>query len=442
MINIQNNIGDNAHSDILTDDSRLKVIGLIIIVVTFVCFGGWAFLAPLGGAVLAPGVVVVKSHRKTVQHLEGGIINRLRVDEGDIVEAGQTLLELDDTLSSAELGIARSQYVSAQTEEARLLAERDGLNDIVYPVALSDSKEPRINKAMAVQNGIFLARLAALTGEKRVLEQQIDHLKSQILGMAELSKSKQILVDSFAVDIRDTEALIEDGFADNIRLREFQRSHAQNQGDIADLKSRVAGSKINIGETRLRILQLEKQRQEEVTTRLGEVRSLMFELEDRMAALSDKVRRVGIIAPVGGMVIDLAVHTEGGVVTAGQPLMDIVPVEENLIIEAQVMPLDIDRIKVGMEAEVRFSLFKTGVTPVLHGVVKTLSADRLINDKTDMAYYLAQVELTTQSWEDLSELELMPGMPAEVLITTAERTLFRYFSQPITDMLAQAFIEE
>ena len=442
MMSLTTQADTTADSELETDDTRVRYVGLLVILVTFVLFGGWASVAPLGGAALAPGVVVVKGHRKTVQHLEGGIVHRLLVHEGDIVKAGEVLLELDDTLSKAELDIVQGQFISAQALEARLLAERGGLAEVIYPAEWQNLEDERITEAVAGQNQIFLARTNTIAGEKQVLEQRIEQLQSQIAGMEELKKSKQSLVASYAAEIKDIAELLEDGFADNRRLREFERNHTQNKGDIADLVSRIAGLKITIGETQLTILQLEKELQEEVASKLGETQSVMFELEKKLEVLSDKARRVAVVAPVGGMVIDLAVHTEGGVIAAGGPIMDIVPLTETLVIEAQVSPLDIDRVEVGMEAEVRFSSFKRGETPVLTGVVAKLSADRLVNENTNDSYYLARVELTPESLEAMAAVELLPGMPAEVLIKNIDRTLFRYMAQPFTDMCARSFIEE
>ena len=425
------------------DDSRIRYSGLLVVLLTFVVFGGWSMIAPLGGAALAPGVVVVNSHRKTIQHLEGGIVRRLQVREGDVVNEGDVLLELDDTLSSAELGIVQGQFITARSVEARLIAERDGLGAVAYPEGWREShKDARIREAIAAQNQIFIARTNTKAGERQVLEQRIEQLKAQISGLEELRSSKRDLVDSYAEEIDDINDLLKDGFADNRRLREFERSHTQNLGDIADLGARIAGLKINIGETQLQILQLEKEFQEEVSTQLGEIRSKIFELEERIDVLSDKARRVAVVAPVSGMVINLAVHTEGGVIAAGSPVMDIVPLGENLVIEAQVSPLDIDRVNVGMEAEVRFSAFKRGKTPILIGEVVTLSADRLVNEQDGTPYYLARIELTEESAAAMAEIQLLPGMPAEVLIKTAERTLFRYIAQPFTDMFARSFTEE
>lgn len=442
MVSLTAQAGDEKTPELETDDKPIRYIGLLVIVVTFVFFGGWSLLAPLGGAALAPGVVMVKNHRKTVQHLEGGIVRKLLVRDGDVVAAGDVLIELDDTRSRAELDIVRGQYSLAKAMEARLIAERDGLAQVVYPDSLGDSTDKRTAEAIAVQNQIFLARTNAHTGEKKVLEQRIEQLRSQIEGLEQLKGARRNLAASYAAEIQDINELLEEGFADNRRLREFDRNHTQNLGDIADLESRIAGLKINIGETQLQIMQLEKEVQKEVAGQLGETQGLLSELTEKIYVLSDRLQRGAVVAPVGGMVLGLTAHTEGGVIAPGSPIMDIVPLTEELLIEAKVSPLDIDRVSVGMQAEVRFSAFKRGATPVLVGVVTALASDSLVSEDKTTSYYLARVELTPESLKDTANVQLVAGMPAEVLIKTADRTLFRYIAQPFSDMLARSFLEE
>jgi len=360
-----------------TDDGPIRRIGLIILLVTFVVFGLWAALAPLGGAALAPGVVVVQSHRKTVQHLEGGIVKRLLVREGDAVSRGDVLLELDDTQSAAEMSIVQGQFISARALEARLVAERDGQTAVTYDPAWQGSTDTHIKDTVRGQNQIFRARKDAHDGERAVLEQRVGQLHSQQVGLAQLKNSNQALVTSYEEEIVDLKELLEDGFADKRRLREFERSYARGLGDIADLSARIAAINIKVGETQLQALQIDKEFQHEVASALGDVQSTIFEVREKIQVLSDRVRRAQVLAPVDGMVVGLSVHTEGGVIAPGSPLLDIVPLKENLMVEAQVQPLDIDRVKLSMRAEVRFSAFARASTPVFEGEVLTLSADRL-----------------------------------------------------------------
>ncbi|OUS13831.1 hemolysin secretion protein D [Gammaproteobacteria bacterium 53_120_T64] len=427
------------------DDTRVRNIGLVILLITFVVFGLWAVLAPLGGAALAPGVVVVQSHRKTVQHLEGGIVKRLLVREGDTVSRGEVLLELDDTQSGAEMGIVNGQHIAARALEARLISERDGTVAVVYDKTWRGTQDVRIQEAVGGQNQIFLARKNAHDGERAVLEQRVGQLHSQAEGLTELKASKQTLMSSYQAEIDDLKELLQDGFADKRRLREFERSYAQSKGDIADLTARIAAINIKVGETQLQALQVDKEFQQEVASGLGDVQNAIFELREKTQVLSDRVRRAQVLAPVDGMVVGLSVHTEGGVITPGSAILDIVPHKESLMVEAQVQPLDIDRVKPGLRAEVRFSAFARADTPVFEGEILTLSADRLIDEATGMPYYLARITLTPESEKSLDQLEdihLIPGMPAEVLIKTGDRTLFKYLAQPFSNMFARSFIED
>jgi epimerase transport system membrane fusion protein len=428
-----------------TDDSGVRRAGLFIVLATFFVFGTWAFLAPIDGAALAPGVVVVQSHSKTVQHLEGGIVKHLAVREGDTVRRGDVLLKLDSTQSAGELGIVKGKSVTLQAEQARLLAERDGLSSVIYPEPWLSSANEQVIEAMQGQNQVFVARQNSQVGQKTVLGQRIEQLRSQLIGLEQLKNSKQILMSSFEEEILDLKELLNDGFADKRRLREFERNHAQTKGDIADLQSQIAAIKIKIGEAQLQILQVEKEFQEEVADKLSQVQSDLFESQERIRVLMDRVRRVEVVAPVDGMVVGLEVHTEGGVISPGSALMDIVPLGENLMIEAEVQPIDIDRVKIGMIAEIRFSAFSRNSTPVLEGKVLTLSADRLVEQQTGLPYFLARITLTPESYaslEALDDIVLLPGMPAEVLIKTGDRTLIEYLSKPLSNLFARSFIED
>ena len=427
---------------LMTDDKPIRLIGLVVLLSTFGVFGLWSVLAPIDGAALASGFVTVKSHSKTVQHLDGGIVSQLLVKDGDIVKEGDLLLTLDGTETKAQLEIARGQYITLAAQVARLEAERDGKQAVVYPDTLNDVTDPRILEAKKTEDQIFIARKNAHEGEMEVLTQRIGQLNSKIEGLKGQRKSKQELVASFAEEAGDLKELLAEGFADKQRLRDTERSYTLNSGEISALSSDIAAAQIQIGETKLEILQLEKKFQEELAGKLSEVQTDLYDVNQRMLATKDKVVRIDIKAPVAGRVMGLAVHTLGGVILPGHPILDIVPQQEELIIEAQVSPLDIDRVSIGLVAEVRFTAFKQAVTPVIEGKVINLSADRLVEEKTGTPYYQAQIELTPESYQKMKNLELVPGMPVEVLIKTGERTVFEYLTKPISNAFARAFIED
>ena len=425
-----------------TDDKPIRVIGLLVLLSTFGFFGIWGYFAPIDGAAMAPGVVTVKSHRKTVQHLDGGIVSQLIVKEGDIVNEGDLLLTLDGTENKAQLEIARGQFITLVAQVARLEAERDGAKALQYPASLEDVKDDRIEEAKKTEGQLFVARRNAQQGEMEVLTQRIGQLNSKIDGFKSQRVSKQALVASYSEEAGDLKELLAQGFADKQRLRDTERSFMLNSGEVASLTSEIASAQIQVGEAKLEILQLEKKFQEEVSTKLSEAQTNLYDVNQRMLATKDKVVRIDIKAPVSGRVMGLDVHTIGGVILPGHPILDIVPQKEELIIDAKVNPLDIDRVSVGLVAEVRFSAFTQALTPVIEGKVITLSADSLTEDKTGATYYRALVELTPESLKKMTHLELVPGMPVEVLIKTGERTVFQYLTKPIHNAFARAFIED
>jgi epimerase transport system membrane fusion protein len=427
---------------LLTDDKPIRYIGLVVLLSTLGIFGLWAFIAPIDGAALAPGFVTVKSHKKTVQHLDGGIVSQLLVKDGDIVKAGDLLLTLDGTENKAQLEITRGQFLTLLAQVARLEAERDGKPKVIYPEGLNNVSDSRAIEAKRTEEQIFTSRKNAHEGEMAVLKQRIGQLNSKVDGLKGQQASKQDLLTSYKEELRDLKELLAEGFVDKQRLRDVDRQHSLNSGEISALSAEIAGSQIQIGETKLEILQLEKKFQEEVAGKLSEAQAELYDVTQRMLAIRDKVVRIDIKAPVDGRVMGLAVHTLGGVILPGHPILEIVPQQEELVIEAQVTPLDIDRVNIGLVAEVRFSAFKQAITPVIEGKVINLSADRLIEEKTGTPYYLAQIELTPDSYQKMQHLELVPGMPVEVLIKTGERTVFEYLTKPISNAFARAFIED
>lgn len=428
-------------SVVITSDAGPRLVGYIIVFLIFGMFGGWAAMAPLDSAALAPGKVIVKGNRKTVQHLEGGIINKILVSDGETVEQGQVLLILDNTQSSAELQILQGQLITAKTLEARLIAEREGLSSVTYPADLNLNDE-QVIAAIASENQQFKVRKQALDGEIDVLDKRLGQLKTQAKGLQSLINSKQGLLRSFKEEIADNEALLEEGFVDKKQLREMQRRRGSLIGEVAEHRSAIAGLKIRRGETELQILQRTKEFRADVVNQLAEVQARVFDLKERTTAIDDRVRRTDVIAPVGGMILGLAVHTEGGVIAPGTPILDIVPITRELIIEAEVSPNDIDRVSEGLSVDIRFSAFKSSITPVIQGTLINISADILVNEQTGFPYYLGKVAISEEGLKSLDTLQLVPGMPAEVLINTGERTLLDYLIQPATDAMARSLIED
>ncbi len=427
--------------DLPTSDRRSRFIGFLIVFVTFGIFGTWATFAPLESAALAPGVVTVQSYRKTVQHLEGGIVKELLARDGDMVATGDPLIILDDTQLRAEYGMTRSQLVAAQAMEARLAAERDGLETIDFSRMLEADSE-RAREAQQSETQIFNARRGSRLGEISVLQKRIGQLNEQISGLQSMIATKRSLERSYSGEIVELTELLSEGYVDKQRLLEQERKLGMLRAEIADHQSDITRTKLQISETELQIVQLNKDFSSEVVGQLAEVQTRVFDLQERISALQDRINRIVIRAPEDGMILGMKIHTVGGVVSPGTPLLDIVPSVSDLIVEAQVSPIDIDRVSVGKKADIRFSAFKNATTPEIEGKVVQISADRLMNEQTGMPYYLARVSLTEEGIRLLGALKLQPGMPAEVLINTGDRTMLQYLMQPATDAFARSMIED
>ncbi|GLK90818.1 HlyD family type I secretion periplasmic adaptor subunit [Pseudomonas turukhanskensis] len=428
-------------NNLATDDRPTRRIGYLILLATFGVFGGWAAFAPLDSAALAPGVVTVKNYRKTVQHLEGGIVRELRVRDGDQVKAGDVLLVLDSTQARAESEMIRSQLSAALAQQARLVAERDGLPALVPPAGL-DVSDPRVREVLDSEARVFQTRRTALQGEVGIQQETIVQLQEQMRGLQASTLSKQELAASYKEEIGDLNALLKDGFVDKQRLREQERSLSRLQAEIAEQQSTSARTKLQIGEAKLRILQITTNFASEVANQLSEAHTKAYDLRERLSALQDRTKRTEILAPESGMVMGMTVHTIGGVVGPGTALLDIVPVSEALAIEVHISPQDIDRVAVGRLADIRLSAFKSSTTPVIEGKLVYVSGDRLVEQQTGQAYYLGRLELTDKGRERLGPLTLVPGMPAEVLLNTGARTLLEYLLKPASNALARSLIED
>ena len=437
-----------AASEIATTDGRwLRRIGIVIVLGMFGGFGTWAALAPMSSASHAQGTIVVEGYRKTVQHLEGGIVKSILVRDGQAVKKDEVLITLEDTQPRAQLEVLLGQFFSALAHEARLIAQRDRRDRVSYPSELRASQnEDRVQDAIRVQDQTFRARKSAQDGEASLYEQQIGQLRAKADGLRAQKKSRELIVISFKSELDDFEALLKQGYAEKQKVRDFERNLATSESQLGDLVSSLAATELQVSETKLKILQLQKELQREVAKDLSDVQTQLLETREKMQSVQDMVARTVIRAPQAGTVLDLQTHTLGGVVRPGAKLLDLVPQGEKLIVEAKVSLPDIHRVHVGQIAEIRFTAFKQRDTPKVDGKLIALSADRLFDegDERKPPYYLARVEITPKGLEDLSryKLELVTGMPAEVLINTGERTMLMYLIDPLRNTLARSFIEE
>ena len=426
--------------DDLSSMEAPKQFGLILLVVVFGVFGLWAAIAPLDGAAFALGTVTVKSYKKVVQHLEGGIVADILAQDGDPVESGEPLLILDDTQPKTSLEIVNSQFIALKMKEARLIAERDGSETVSYPTQLALSSANAAQEVEA-QNEVFNARKAANEGRIQILEQRVEQLKSQVVGLEALRTTKEMLAQSFEEELADTQTLLDQGFSEKTRLRQIERNFATYSGEAAELSANIAATEVQIGETQLQILQQLSEFQNEVVAELSEVQTLIKDSDERLTALRDVVSRTIIRAPDSGLVNGMQVHTIGGVIGPGSAIAEIVPESDELIIQASVNPIDIDRVSEGQEARIRFSTFGSRA-PTIFGTLLSLSADALSDEATGASYYLARVQVNPDSLVELGDMALLPGMPAEVYINTGSRTLLQYLFKPLSNAVARSFNED
>ena len=428
-------------ADLPTSDRKIRNLGFGILLVVFGIFGTWAAVAPLDGAVHAPGVVTVQTYRKTVQHLEGGIVKEILVRDGDMVKRGDPLIILDDGQLRAEYEVARNQLISAQAMEARLVAERDGKDHVDFGNML-DPESARAAEARASETQVFNTRRGARLGQVSVLQERIGQLNAQIKGTEAMIATKTSLEKSYGGEIGELSELLSKGFVDKQRLLDQQRKLDSLRSEIAEHRSNITRTRLQINETQLQILQINKDFNSEVAKQLTETQAKGYELQERTAAIQDRLSRIVIRAPDDGMVIGMTVHTVGGVVRQATPLLDVVPSVSELIVEAEVSPQDINRVAIGKHADIRFTAFNSATTPVIPGEVIRVSADRLTNERTGQPYYLVRAKVTEEGLQKLAGRKLVAGMPADVLINTGERTMLQYLMQPARNAISESMIEE
>jgi protease secretion system membrane fusion protein len=427
-----------------TDERRPLRFGYWTLIIAFGGFFAWAAFAPLDAGVTAPGVVMIDTKRKTVQHLRGGIVKALLVREGDLVTNGQPLIELDATQIKADLDIIRSQYLVRLAIEARLLAERDGKDSIEFPPdLLANAEIPQAAEAASSQAQLFETRRAALKSEVAILKESIAGLEEQLSGLTALAQSKADQLRLLNEELDSLRELAKEGYVPRNRLYEFERNVAMLSGSRSEDISNIAKTKKAIGEIKLRIIQSQQTYQREVETQLAEVQAEVTGYRERMTAAEADFERATIRAPSEGVVVGLNVHTVGGVITPADKLMDIVPRDEVMVIEAQIPVNLVDRVNPGTETDVRFTGFNRATTPILQGTVVTVSADRLTDPRSGMPYYLARISVSPEAISKLGAgKQIQPGMQADVVIKTGERTMLNYLLKPFTDRVVGAFKEE
>lgn len=424
-----------------TDEMPVVRMGMALIGLAFGALFFWSVFAPIAKGVVAPGMVAADSNRKTIQHLEGGIVAEILVRDGTVVKAGDTLIRLDGVTPQAQRDVLFGQFLTAKAQEARFIAERDNLKSIAFPVELQGQGDNGRNSFIrATEEEVFKSRREALAGQLSIYEQRIKQLEEQSKGLAAQvgANTQQItLIDG---ELEGLQQLFEKGYASKTRLLELQRRRAELDGDRGNYEAEIARSKVAVGEARLQILQVRKTFEEDVAKGLSEAQARVFDLQDRLTSATDVLQRRDVKAPTDGIIVNSRVHTVGGVVRPGDPLMELVPSNDDLLIEAMVSPLDIDVAQVGMETEVRFSALSTRHITILTGTVETVAADATTNQQGGR-YYIARVRVPKEQLAQLGNQKLVSGMPAEVLIKAGERSIVEYLMRPLTDSFFKAFKE-
>jgi len=417
--------------------------GFAALFLLVVVMGGWASLAKINGAIIAPGTVIVESKPKTLQHLDGGIVGEILVKNGDKVEEGDVVLRLNPTAMDANQKLVEKRFFEALARADRLKSEWEGSLQIAWsPEILAAESRPEIAEIVDGQSKLFDARKKAYRGQVAQLNQRILQSEEQIAGLEGLIKSKYTQLNIIGDELSGLRELLAKGYVSKPRLLALEREQARLGGEISTHRSDIARTRSAIGETEIQILQLKKDTVAQVLGELREAESQLSDLTEQLVTASDQLARIDIISPVTGVVHDLSVNTIGGVITPGQPIMQIVPANERLVIEARISPVDIDQVYIGQPANVNLSAFNRRTTPQFSGAVEKFSADSLVDQITGAPYFSVWIVISPEELEKLGELTLLPGMPAEAFLTTDKRTVMSFLVKPFKDQLSHSFREE
>lgn len=421
----------------------LLLAGLLALAIGIGGVGGWAAYAPLSSAAVARGVITVDGNRKVVQHLEGGSIAELRVREGDRVRAGQLLMRLDDLEAKALHDVLEGQHVALAAQEARLQAERESLDALVFPAALEAQRHRRdVAEILDRESRIFESGRDALRGQVEVLGQRIAQLLAQIAALhAQISAGEEQLA-FLDEEVADVGTLFAKGLERKPRLLALKRTRAFIKGQQGEYASRIAEAKETIAETEFQILNVERDRVERAALELGEVSMQRAQVQERLAEARVKLGRRQVVAPIAGRVLRLRYHTVGGVVEPAKEILEIVPDDDVLVAEARISPNDIDVVHAGLDARVVLSAYKRRNTPQLDGKVLQVSPDVILDEQSHEGYFVARIAIDGGELAKLEDVHLSPGMPVEVFIRTGERSTLDYLLQPVADSLRRAFRED
>ncbi len=421
---------------------RYQLLGMAGLVAIFGSIISWALLASIHGAIIAPGVMVVESNVKRVQYPDGGIVSEIYVKEGDRVKAGDKLVRMDETQLRTELQIVNSNLIEMRAQRARLVAERDEADHVSFPDDIESLRSnPDVADILSGQEKLFTADRAALKGREEQLGERIDQLTEQIGGFkaqVDSNKEQARLIDK---ELASLQGLLKQGLVPVTRVLALQREAARLEGQVGQRTADMAGAAGRISETKLQIIQLGDDSRAKILSQLHDTETKIAELFERQTAAQVKLKRTLVLAPQSGWVQQLNVHTIGGVTAPGETMMLIVPDRDPLVIQAHISPKDIDQVRLGQDAMIRFPSFNQRTTPQVHAKVVQLDADITQPQDKSPPFFGARLKLSQEEIRRLGAVELKPGMPAEAFIRTHERSPMSYLLQPLTDQIARTFRE-
>jgi HlyD family secretion protein len=416
--------------------------GTVVALLLTVGIGGWAATTELAGAVVASGSIVVNSNVKKVQHPTGGIVAELLVREGALVRAGDIVMRLDETTTRANHSIVSKGIDDMRARKARLVAERDGSEAIDFPAdLLARMAKSEVAGAVESERKLFELRRTSRTGQKSQLGKRVIQLEEEIRGLTALQDAKTEEIDLIGRELDGVRGLWDKKLVQMNRLTALEREAARLKGERAQSIATTAQARGKVSETELQIIQIDQDLSSEVAKELREVESKIGEFTERKIAAEDQLKRIDIRAPQDGYVLQLAVHTVGGVINAGELIMLIVPQADDLSVEAKVPPQEIDQLRIGQPTGLRFSAFNQGTTPEISGTVSHISADISADQRTGQNFYTVRVAIAKEEIAKLGDVRLVPGMPVEMFAKTYDRTALSYFVKPLHDQATRAFRE-
>lgn len=427
------------------NDKNIIKFGLGVVVVVFVIVGGWMAFAPLASSAVSVGMVSADSNKKTVQHLEGGIVEEILVKNGDFVNEGDILLKFQNTNALAQLDILTNQYMEAVVLESRLESQISSSENIVFSDEVKKLKQtPELANIVNTQKQIFDLKQRMVKNDETITQQRIAQLINYKDGIRSLVNSKSTRLKSLEEEIGEWKILFAERLVDKLKLRELTREKTLVEGDIANTKAEIAKTDDQISELKSQLLARKKDVQDKTYAELVNAKNELSNLKSKLVAAEDVTERLIVRAPISGNIVGMDIHTKGGVVSSGKPILEIVPENSKLVVVTRVQTKDIDKVHEGLLADIRFSAFDTRHTNVIEGKVINVSADSLIDQKSGAPYYEAKIELTPKGYEQVKgyNFNLVAGMPAEVMIKIEDRTALNYLVKPFMDMFSRSFNEE